>query len=87
MICKDGDNGSRRLSSFSRVDKIVVFFYITDCFLIVKQREKGHIHITQRPTDSFLGECVGGVFGVVLGECLANTHPVGLPLYKGIAGD
>ena len=26
---------------------------MTDCFFIVKQREKGHIHITQRPTDSF----------------------------------
>ncbi len=30
---------------------------------------------------------LGGVFGVVLGECLANTHPVGVPLYKGIADD
>ena len=64
-----------------------MFFYITDCFLIVKQREKGHIHISQRPTDSFLGECVGGVLGVVLGECWTNIHPVETPLYKGIADD
>ena len=26
-----------------------------------------------------------GVFGVVLGECWANTHPVTFPLYKGVS--
>ena len=31
------------------------------------------------------GGVLGGVFGVMLGECWANTHPVTFPLYKGVS--
>ena len=34
---------------------------------------------------NFWGSLQGGVFGVVLGECLTNTHPSTFPLYKGLS--